>query len=127
MIRARQAHFRDMEAESRAIDRALAERAPSLPVIRENAQRLADYAPQILTWFPEQSGAEAGVATNAKVEIWRDQEGFGRAAFDFIAAAEEFNVIVRGGDVDAIRAARPALAAACTGCHARFLAGGDAG
>lgn len=124
MILTHQAHFREMEGRSEAVDRALAGRAPPLAVIRENAQQLADDAPQILTWFPAGSGAEAGIATGATAEIWRDQEGFGRAAADFIAAAEEFNIAARHGDLAALRVARPALAEACTGCHRRFRAAG---
>lgn len=122
IIQARRAQFREMAAGLQAIDRALAEPVPPLPPLRESARRLANEASQTLTWFPAGSGAESGQATGAKAEIWRDPAGFGRAAVDFIAAAEEFNLAARRGDVDAMRAARPALDAACAACHARFLA-----
>lgn len=121
IIRARQAYFRDMEARIGAIDRALSERPPSLRAMHQNARQIADYAPQILTWFPAGSDAAAGVATGAKTEIWLDQEGFGRAAAEFIAVAEEFDLAVRRGDATAVRETRPALTAACSACHTRFL------
>lgn len=122
IIRQRQAHYKDMGKASKAIADELKAGTPSLPLIRENAQRIADYAPRILTWFPSGSGPEAGLRTRAKPEIWADQEGFGRAAADFIAAAEQFNAVARGGDIAAIGAARPELGKACSNCHDRFRA-----
>jgi cytochrome c556 len=122
LIRERQSNFKAMGKASKAIGDELKAAAPSLPAIRENAERLADYAPRILTWFPADSGPETGVRTRAKVEIWSDQEGFGRVAADFIAAAEQFSVVAKGGDVAAIRAEREALGKACSNCHDRFRA-----
>ncbi|MDQ8754724.1 cytochrome c [Sphingosinicella sp. LHD-64] len=122
IIRERQSHYKDMGKASKAIADELRADTPSLPTVRENAQRLADYAPRILTWFPAGSGPEAGVRTRAKAEIWSDQEGFGRAAAGFITAAEQFNAIVKSGDVAAIRADRVELGKACSNCHDRFRA-----
>lgn len=122
IIRERQANYKEMGKASKAIADELKAATPSLPTIRENAERLANYAPRILTWFPAGSGPESGVRTRAKAEVWSDQEGFGRAAADFIAATEEFNAVVRTGDVAAINAARPELGKACSNCHDRFRA-----
>lgn len=122
IIRERQSNFKAMGKASKAIGDELKAGAPSLPAIRENADRLADYAPRILTWFPAGSGPETGVRTRAKAEIWSDQEGFGRVAAGFIAAAERFSVVARSGDVVAIRTEREALGKACSNCHDRFRA-----
>jgi cytochrome c556 len=121
-IRARQANYKDMARASKAIGDQLKARNPSIADIRSNAQRLADHAPGILTWFPEGSGPESGVRTRAKAEIWTDQQGFGEAAARFIATAQEFSTTAAIGDIAAIRAAQADLGPACRNCHDRFRA-----
>lgn len=121
-IRARQANYKEMARASKAIGDQLKARNPSVEDIQANAARLADLAPQILSWFPAGSGPEAGVRTRAKAEIWQEQERFGDAAGQFIAATQEFSTIAGTGDLDAIRAAQAEIGPACRNCHDRFRA-----
>ncbi|MBX3562288.1 MAG: cytochrome c [Sphingomonas sp.] len=121
-IRTRQAHYKEMARLSKAIGDQLKARNPAVGEIQGNARRLADLAPQILTWFPAGSGPESGIRTRARPEIWTDQEGFGEAAARFVATSQEFSTIAGGGDLDAIRTLQPDLGPACRNCHDRFRA-----
>lgn len=121
-IRQRQANYKQMSRASKAIGDQLKADAPSVPDIQAAARTIADFAPHIPQWFPAGSGPESGIRTRAKAEIWQDQEGFGRAAGNFIEAAERFNIAARSGDLAAIRAAQPALGNGCKECHGRFRA-----
>jgi cytochrome c556 len=80
---------------------------------------LAGYGPQLLTWFPEGSGPEAG-RTRAKAEIWSDGADFQSAARQYEQAANAFNQAAQGGNLDAVKAALPALQNTCKTCHDKY-------
>jgi cytochrome c556 len=93
--------------------------SPDLAVIRRNAATIAQYGPQMLTWFPEGSGPEAG-RTRAKAEVWSDAATFRQRAQAFEAQSANFNRVAGGADVAAIRAAHGELGKTCKDCHDRF-------
>ncbi|HWT12671.1 MAG TPA: cytochrome c [Allosphingosinicella sp.] len=120
VMHARHEHYEEMGKAMKAIDRELKGGSPSLEAVRRNAALIAGYGPQILTWFPEGSGPETGRRTRAKAEIWSDAATFRQRAEAFQAESARFNQIAQDGDVEAIRAAVPALGTACKNCHDRF-------
>jgi cytochrome c556 len=93
--------------------------SPDVAVIQRHAGLIAGFGPQILTWFPEGSGPEAG-KTRAKAEVWTDAATFRSAAQRFEQVSGEFNRAAQSGNVDAIRAALPALRQSCSNCHDKF-------
>lgn len=116
-IRARQTHYKQIGAAMKGLNDQLKASNPDIAAIQAHAARMEEYAPQIAGWFPTGSGAEAGLKTRAKEEIWSDPEGFRRAAELFVARAQSFNRIAQEGRIEPIRAALPELGAACKACH----------
>ena len=55
---------------------------------RFNTRALSRWAHAVPGMFPAGSGAEAGVPTNAKPEVWSDRAGFEARAADYAAAAD---------------------------------------
>lgn len=121
-IRMRQANYKQIGAAMKGINEQLRSPAPSLPAIRAASRTIIGYAPQVLRWFPRGTGQEAGVRTRARPEIWADHAGFRRAGAGLLVAARDFDAAARGGDLAAIRAAAPRLAAACAACHDDYRA-----
>lgn len=122
MVRTRQTHYKAIGKSMKAIGEQLDAPRPSVQEIRMEAAQIAEAAPQVLTWFPPGSGAETGLETRAKQEIWGDPQGFRRAAERFIQVSETFHDVTMTGDLAAIRAAREELGGACKNCHDDFRA-----
>ncbi len=122
VTQARQEHYKEMGKAMKGIGDQLKADAPSVEVIQRNAALIAGYGPDILTWFPEGSGAESGRETRAKAEVWSDAATFRQRAQEFEAASARFNAIAQTGDLAAIRAGMGALGNGCKNCHDRFRA-----
>lgn len=116
-IRMRQANYKQMAAAMKGLNEEIRGRAPAVATVRRHAALIARYAPLVLRWFPHGSGAETGMRTRAKAEIWTDPQGFRRAGATLLVASRSLDAAARRGDMPAIRAAVPALANACGGCH----------
>ena len=121
-IHARQANYKQMGGALKAINAELKGDAPSIDVIRQSSHLIVTYAPQVLRWFPRGTGAEAGVRTRAKPEIWSDAAGFRRRGAGLLVAARNLDAAARRGDLAAVRVAVPQLAQACSNCHDNYRA-----
>jgi cytochrome c556 len=121
IMKARHDHYEEMGDAMKGINVALKASAPDVAAIQRHAALIARYGPQILTWFPEGSGPEAG-RTRAKSEIWSDAATFRSAAQRMEQASATFNAAAQTGNVDAIRGALPALKDSCSNCHDKFRA-----
>jgi cytochrome c556 len=122
VIHMRQANYKQIGAAMKGINEQLRGGAPSLDAIRAGSHTIVGFAPQVLRWFPRGTGPEAGVRTRARPEIWTDPAGFRRAGAGLLVAARNFDAAARRGDLDAIRAAAPQLAHACSNCHDDYRA-----
>ena len=78
---------------------------------------LSRWAHAVPGMFPAGSGAEAGVRTNAKPEIWSDRAGFEARAADYAAAADRLAELAAGDDAAAFAAQWTAVRASCQACH----------
>jgi cytochrome c556 len=119
IMKARHDHYEEMGRAMKGINTELKGRSPDVAAIQRHAALIAGYGPQILTWFPEGSGPEAG-RTRAKAEIWSDAATFRRAAERMQRVSAEFSRTAQSGDLAAIRAAVPELGNSCKNCHDRF-------
>jgi cytochrome c556 len=119
-IRARQSHYKKIGAAMKGINDELKKVAPSTPAIQAHAATIHQFAPQVQGWFPDGSGSDAGVKTEARAEIWSDPEGFKKRTAAFVSAAAAFNQIAQGGDLAAIRTGVKELGGTCKGCHEQF-------
>lgn len=121
IMKARHDHYEEMGDAMKGINRELKGGSPEIAAIQRHAALIARYGPQILTWFPEGSGPEAG-RTRAKAEIWSDAATFRSAAQRMEQASAAFSAAAQTGSLDAIRGALPALKDSCSNCHDKFRA-----
>ncbi|TMJ19393.1 MAG: cytochrome c [Alphaproteobacteria bacterium] len=121
-IRMRQANYKQMGGAMKGINDQLRSGAPSIDAIRAGSRTIVGHAPNVLRWFPRGTGAESGVRTRARPEIWSDHSGFTHAGAALLVAARNLDAVARRGDVDAVRAAVPAVARACSNCHDSYRA-----
>lgn len=119
---ARHEHYEEMGKAMKGINTELKGRSPDVAVIQRHAALIARFGPQMLSWFPEGSGPAQGSRTRAKTEIWSDAATFRTRAQTFEQASGAFSRAAQGGNVEAIRAALPALKESCSNCHERFRA-----
>jgi cytochrome c556 len=119
-IKTRQTHYKQMGKAMKATNDELKKDAPSVAAIQEHAATINKFAPQIQGWFPDGSGAEAGLKTRARAEIWAKPEEFRRAAANLVTAAAEYNAVAQSGDLTSIRAGVKTLGGTCKACHDKF-------
>ncbi len=120
VIKAREAHYKEIGKAMKAIGDELKKSAPDVKVIQANAATIDRLAPQVPGWFPAGTGPEAGIKTEARAEIWTKPEEFSAAATNFATAARQFNATAQTGDIAAIGAAMKQLGGSCKGCHDKF-------
>ena len=89
---AREAHFKEIGRNFKAVREELQKSAPDLAVVRAAAHQIDALAPQLPTWFPAGSGPQAGLKTDAKAEIWAKPEDFRGKAQDLTLRAKAFEV-----------------------------------
>ncbi|RZJ04795.1 MAG: cytochrome c [Brevundimonas sp.] len=82
-----------------------------------NTRALARWAHALPGLFPAGSGAESGVRTKAKAEIWSDRAGFEAKAAAYAAAADRLAELSRGEDAAAFAAQWTEVRASCQSCH----------
>jgi cytochrome c556 len=119
-VKIRQQHFKDQGKAFKAVVDELKKDSPDKALIAANADKLKASSSQLPTWFPKGSGAETGVKTAAKPEVWADAAGFAAAAERFKAEGAKFDETAHGGDLDAIKAGARALGGACKNCHDKY-------
>ena len=84
---------------------------------------LARWAHATPGMFPAGSGAEAGVRTNAKPEVWTDRAGFEARAAEYAAAADRLAELAAGEDAAAFSDQGAVVRATCQSCHDGYKAG----
>ncbi|CAN7142896.1 cytochrome c [Phenylobacterium sp. LjRoot225] len=94
--------------------------SPDTALIAANAQKLNTLASQMPNWFPKGSGAESGVKTDAKSEVWSDPQGFAVAVAKLQAATGKLQQAAVAGDGAAIKAQAQATGGACKNCHEKY-------
>jgi cytochrome c556 len=119
-VLARQAHYKELNGASRAINEQLRSDAPDKAAIGAGAAKMKALAADLPGWFPKGSGPEAGVKTAAKAEIWTDAEGFAAVATKLQAETAKLADVAAAGDMDAIKAQVRATAGACKTCHDKY-------
>lgn len=119
-VRARHEHFEELGKAMKEIDGQLKADTPTSATVRVAADKIAELAPRVKTWFPAGSGPQDGKRTDAKAEVWTRNADFGTAATRLEAAAVALKAAVEGGDAAMVRAAVKNVGAACKNCHDAF-------
>ena len=119
-VAARQNNFKQMGRAQKMLGDELKKPSPDVAVLRASAQTIATFAPQVNRWFPRGTGKESGARTGALPAIWQQTPRFNTSAGQLAGAAANLQRAAASGNVAQIRAAAPAVGAACKGCHDTF-------
>lgn len=119
-IEARQAQLKKIGKGFKAISDQLKAGSPDLKQIQAAAAVVPKEAAGMVDWFPEGTGPESGVKTEALPIIWEDKAGFNDKVAAMQDAAAKLNTIAQGGDVAAIAAAFQTTGGTCKACHDKY-------
>lgn len=90
---------------------------PDMAVIQASAASIVEKSTGMEDWFPDGTGPDTGVETDALAAIWEDKPDFLAKVSDMQAAAAKFNTAAQGGDAAAIGGAMKELGGTCKACH----------
>lgn len=119
-IKARQVHLKDLGAAFKEVRDQLRSSRPDMAQLNSASGQIAALATQMSDWFPQGSGPESRVKTDAKPEIWSDPAGFEKALKNFQAEAPKLQQLAAANDVGGIKAQVGKLGGACKGCHDNY-------
>ena len=120
VIKARQANYKKIGGDAKAIGDELKLDKPDVAKLKASVADLKTLAAALPTWFPAGSGPEAGVKTAAKPEIWSDAAGFATAAKNLADATTKLDQLAQAGDVSGMQAQMKNVGMACGGCHTKY-------
>jgi len=120
VIKARQQHLKDMGAAFKTVRDETKKSEPGMAQVKQAAAVIAKAATDIDTWFPQGSGPESKLETDAKAEIWSDPQGFANAAKVLKAEAPKLAQLANANDVAGVKAQVGKTGAACKGCHDKY-------
>lgn len=123
-VRARIATYRELGAAFKAVNDGL-RGEPQTVMIQQSARQIRNVARQQYSLFPAGSGAQPGVKTAAKAEIWSKPAQFRLAQDAFARQAEAFGKAAASGNAALIRAEARKLGATCKACHDAFRVPSD--
>ena len=119
-IKARQVHLKDLGAAFKEVRDQLRSSRPDMAQLNSASGQIAALATQMSDWFPQGSGPESRVKTDAKPEIWSAPAGFEKALKNFQAEAPKLRELAAANDVGGIKAQVGKLGGACKGCHDNY-------
>jgi cytochrome c556 len=120
VVKTRQQSLKALGAAFKTIRDELRGDAPDAAKIRSAATDITRAAGAIDHWFPAGTGADSGLRTDAKPEVWTDAAGFAAARDGFVREANKWAQLGNGGDVAAWKEAAASLGQSCKGCHDKY-------
>ncbi len=119
-IEARQDGYKTLGKNFKTINDQLKTSEPDLAEIEAAIDAMIGASEGMADWFPEGTGPESGVETEALAAIWENPDGFSGKIADFDVALAGLNTAIQSGDLEAIGTATRATGATCGGCHDDF-------
>jgi cytochrome c556 len=122
VAKARHEHFKELGGAFKAVRDELKKPAPDMGVIKVNAKSLDALAAQLPTWFAPGTGRDVVAKSEALPAVWQKPDEFKKDAANLASAAHSFDAAAQSGNLDAVKAAVPAVGGACKACHEAFKA-----
>ena len=119
-IEARQEGYKTLGKNFKTINDQLKTSEPDLGEIETAIAAMLETSGGMADWYPEGTGPESGVETEALAVIWENPEGFAVKIADYEGALAGLNTAIQSGDFEAIGLAARATGATCGGCHDDF-------
>ncbi len=116
-IEARQGQLEKVGDAFKAISDQLKAGSPDIAIIQEAAAAVPEATQGMADWWPEGSGPESGVDTDALPGIWENMADFQEKVGNMQEAATNLNTAAQGGDMAAIGEAFKATGGTCKACH----------
>lgn len=116
-IEARQGQLEKVGEAFKAISDQLKADSPDIAIIQEAAAAVPEATQDMADWWPEGSGPESGVETDALPSIWENMADFQEKVGNMKDAAAQLNVAAQSGDVAAVGEAFKATGGTCKACH----------
>ena len=120
VVDTRVAHYKEIGKAAKAIHDELGQSQPNLGTVQSNARVIEALAKQIPTWFPNGTGQQPGVKTEALPVIWQQTSVFKQRAAGLAGAAHALDAAAATGNAAATQAAANNVGAACKACHETF-------
>lgn len=120
IISARQDSLKTLGKTVKALNEELGKPELDRALVVSDIQTIEKLAVALPSWFPAGSGAEAGVKTAARPEIWTSGDKFQQAASDFATQAHKLASLAATGDADTLKAQLKATGGTCGACHKEF-------
>jgi cytochrome c556 len=122
IIEAREANFKQMGKAFKGMNDEVKLATPSVESLKANSVIIEKAAARVISGFPKGSGPESGQKTHALPAVWEKFAEFKTDANNLRIAAKTLRVAAASGNLDATKAAMPAVGAACKACHQTFKA-----
>lgn len=119
-IEARQGQLKKVGKSFKAISDQLKSDSPDVAAIQAAAASVPEDTTGMADWFPEGTGPESGVETDALPIIWEEKEDFLEKVSTMQEAAVALAAAAEGGDVAAIGAAFQETGGSCKACHDKY-------
>ena len=119
-IKARQKALKSVGGAFKDISDELKADAPDITKIQTAAANIPTLVEGMENWFPEGTGPDSGVETDALPVIWESKEDFQQKTSDMQTAAANLNTVAQGGDAAAIGAAFKETGGTCKACHDKY-------
>ncbi len=116
-IEARQSQLEKVGDAFKAISDQLKAGTPDIAIIQEAAAVVPEATQGMADWFPEGSGPESGIDTDALPAIWENMPDFQEKVGNMQEAAANLNTVAQGGDMAAIGEAFKTTGGTCKACH----------
>ena len=122
VIDTRQHGFKKMGGAMKVFRTQLREDTPDANAMSAAADTIALYAKDVSTWFPEGSGADSGLDTDALDYIWKNPTKFDGYSQALVRTSQQLVEAVASNDKGSIKAAVVAVKDSCSDCHSSFRA-----
>lgn len=119
-IESRQEQLKKVGDAFKTISDQLKSDNPDLAAIQAAASSIPDATSDMAEWWPEETGPDSGVETDALPVIWEEKEDFLQKISDMQEAAANLVTVADGGDLAAVGEAFKATGGTCKACHDKY-------
>ncbi|MGQ9426114.1 c-type cytochrome [Gilvimarinus sp. F26214L] len=120
LMHERHENFETIGESFKTIRDQLRSKDSDMEAIAKASETINSLSKEIPSWFPEGTGPETGIETEAKAEIWQDWSSFTAAADRLVEESGKFVALTATGDKAKIMGGVRGLGGACKNCHDSF-------
>lgn len=120
-VPARRGNFDRLLSLDRSVRMELRQSNPDAAAVRRTALAEEQLARQLPSWFPAGTGPGDNVRTNARPEIWTNNQDFRAKANRLAVALDGLARAASSGDAGRMRDQQASVGEACQTCHRSYL------